>query len=521
MLDAIGPGHRVWWSKITRFPFLTAEGAGYNAAARPRRRRARRPRAVGLAGGAGGRADPALVGRHPPARRRRLPPALRADGGGRDRGSSRWRAAPATTLRCPPPLRRRRRSTRAIGPVRAFDTRTVAGRSPGRRWRDRRRPHVDRAQPGDRGGGEHHRRRRRGTRVPHRRTRATQPRPLASSGNYRTGAARSTMSVLPLTATRRLCVYSSRRRRCGRRRAGGDRADVRRGSRPTAPTRLLDTRETGRAAELVVAVPPGARRGGAQHRGHQPDAPGFVTAYPCGAPRPLVASVTFAVGETISDGAYVPVGAGGAVCLYANVPTDVVVDLTGTFAPDGALAFVAATPTRTYDTRDGTGGWTPIQGTGQDVDVRVAPPDAQAVTGVLTMVTPLAPGFLAAHGCGGRAEDGERERAARATSWPTPSPSGWPQAAGCACAARRRPRSCSTRPVGGSERAVHLRLCRIPWPDDRARNPSVRRLRQRPRPRLPLVERTGHDHAAGRRRGARAAGSGSRTARATSTSPAS
>jgi hypothetical protein len=69
------------------------------------------------------------------------------------------------------------------------------------------------------------------------------------------------------------------------------------------------------------------------------------------------------------------------------------------FGSSGLLAFTPARPTRTYDTRDGTGGWRPVHGGGQTTDVRVAPPSAVAVTGTLTMVTPAGAGFLTAFGC--------------------------------------------------------------------------------------------------------------------------
>jgi hypothetical protein len=52
------------------------------------------------------------------------------------------------------------------------------------------------------------------------------------------------------------------------------------------------------------------------------------------------------------------------------------------------------------DTRSGTGGWTPYQGAGQVLDVGVVPPAARAVTGTITLVGPLRPGWLKAYPCG-------------------------------------------------------------------------------------------------------------------------
>jgi len=397
VLDTIGPDHTVWWSKITRFPFLTQESQGYNAALdlvaseRDNLRLWDWPAAraaeniplswddVHLRDGVAYRRRSVLMAADAT---RQLAVAHRT---GDDAALPLAAAAVAEYL--------------PIAPARAIDTRDHAGgRLPAGGTVDvdlssfvpagssavaLNLSAVDPAGPGFLTGFP-----------------CESARPLASSGNYLAGRARSTMSVLPLGVSRHLCVYSSTAADVVVDVQGAFVADGMRLS-PTAPTRLVDTRETGRPNELVVPAPAGAGAVALNIAVTNASTAGFVTAYPCGRARPLVANVTFAAGETISNAAYVPVGDGGAVCLFANVATDVVVDLTGTFARDGALGFVAATPTRVYDSRDGTGGWSPIQGIDQTVDVRVAPAVARAVTGVLTMVTPLAPGFLTAFGCGG------------------------------------------------------------------------------------------------------------------------
>ena len=90
--------------------------------------------------------------------------------------------------------------------------------------------------------------------------------------------------------------------------------------------------------------------------------------------------------------------------MYVLNSTDVTVDLTGTFSADADLVFQPAAPTRMIDTRYGTGGWEPVQGRFQTIDARVAPPEAEAVSGTLTMVTPLRTGFVRAWGCGSEPE---------------------------------------------------------------------------------------------------------------------
>jgi hypothetical protein len=125
------------------------------------------------------------------------------------------------------------------------------------------------------------------------------------------------------------------------------------------------------------------------------EANGFAAAYPCGGTRPTVSNLNYGPGEAVASAAFVPTSADNTICVRTNQTVDMVVDLTGTFSATG-LSFVPAPPSRMLDTRVGTGGWSPIHGSQQTLDVRVAPPGAKAVTGTLTMVRPLTRGFLAA-----------------------------------------------------------------------------------------------------------------------------
>lgn len=225
-------------------------------------------------------------------------------------------------------------------------------------------------------------------------------RPLASSGNYTAGISRGAQAVVPLAADGSLCVYSSAAADVVVDLQGAFVADGDRFS-PLAPTRLADTRATGRAAVLSLPAPSGASAVALNLTATNATTGGYLTAYPCGTERPVVANVNFAAGDTIGGAAFVPVGADGHVCVSTFGTADVVVDLTGTFAPTGAYAFTPSVPTRTYDTRDGTGGWSGIHGAGQVVDARVAPPEAAAVTGTLTIVEPIGDGYLSAFGCAG------------------------------------------------------------------------------------------------------------------------
>lgn len=224
-------------------------------------------------------------------------------------------------------------------------------------------------------------------------------RPEVSSANYTAHTNRGALAVLPVTAARALCVFTSASADLIVDIQGAFVADASRFT-PVTPARLLDTRNTGRAQVLTIAAPSGAAAVALNLTVTDAGAPGFLTAYPCGATVPVVSNVNFGVGEIVAGAAYVPVGADGNVCLFTNTSVDEIVDLTGTFSPTGGLAFTPAAPTRVYDTRSGLGGWSPIQGGGQTTDFRVAPADALAVTGTLTIVTPGSSGFLTAFGCG-------------------------------------------------------------------------------------------------------------------------
>jgi hypothetical protein len=224
-------------------------------------------------------------------------------------------------------------------------------------------------------------------------------RPGVSSANFTASTDRGALAVLPVSGQGKLCVFTSSAADLIVDIQGAFVADAARFT-PVTPQRLLDTRNTGRAPVSQVSVPTGADAVSLNLTVTGSTVPGFLTAYPCGGDTPVVSNVNFGSGETIAGAAYVPVGAGGTVCLFSNTPVDVIVDLTGTFSASGGLAFTPATPTRVYDTRSAVGGWSPIQGSGQTSDVRVAPADAVAVTGTLTIVTPARDAFLTAFGCG-------------------------------------------------------------------------------------------------------------------------
>jgi hypothetical protein len=167
-----------------------------------------------------------------------------------------------------------------------------------------------------------------------------------------------------------------------------------------APERLVDTRDSPRPAEVVVPVPAGSAAVAVNLTAIRASDNGFLSAYPCGTPTDA-ANLNFRTGGAWAASAIVQVSADDTICVRANVSTDIAVDITGTFGPGPGLRFVPVAPTRAIDTRDATGGWSPIHGSGQTFDLRVTPSTAQAVTGTLTIVNPFDSSFVSAEPCTG------------------------------------------------------------------------------------------------------------------------
>jgi hypothetical protein len=60
--------------------------------------------------------------------------------------------------------------------------------------------------------------------------------------------------------------------------------------------------------------------------------PGFLTVWPCGEPRPNASSLNYSPGQTVPNAVITKIGINGTVCLFTQAPTDLVVDVTGSFS---------------------------------------------------------------------------------------------------------------------------------------------------------------------------------------------
>ena len=86
-----------------------------------------------------------------------------------------------------------------------------------------------------------------------------------------------------------------------------------------------------------------------------PAAVGYVTVYPCGVARPVASNLNFVAGQTVPNLVLAKLGTSGRVCVYSNVATDVIADVSGYF-PAGSGFTPIDNPTRILDTRSGLAG---------------------------------------------------------------------------------------------------------------------------------------------------------------------
>lgn len=127
--------------------------------------------------------------------------------------------------------------------------------------------------------------------------------------------------------------------------------------------------------------------------------PGYVTANRCSqmndGPQSH-ASANHGVGKAIANLAVVPLDADGRFCLYNQVPTNLVVDVQGTFSTRGELAFDPVVIRRLVDTR--TLG--PIPAAGSIVRVTTgAPAGTRAALVNLAMTDATMAGYITADRC--------------------------------------------------------------------------------------------------------------------------
>lgn len=180
---------------------------------------------------------------------------------------------------------------------------------------------------------------------------------------------------------------------------------------PVTPTRVVDTRTgLGPWSGLLpvngdipvqiagqAGVPANASAVVLNVTVTEPQAVGFVTAFPQGQPLPNASSVNVErAGQTVANLVTVPLGS-GVVRLYNQMPTHLVADVFGYYVPAASASvgrFTATTPTRAFDSRDSgmlqAGVSYPLSVGG----VGGTPATATAVVLNLTATQPTAAGYV-------------------------------------------------------------------------------------------------------------------------------
>jgi Fibronectin type III domain len=193
----------------------------------------------------------------------------------------------------------------------------------------------------------------------------------------------------------------------------------------SAPNVTIDGQQTalgrttaGEVVEVEVAgragVPTGADSAIINITAIRPTTGGFITSFPCGTTQPLTASLNYAAGQVIANGAIIKLGTTGTntgkVCIYTSSAMDLVVDVTG-YIPV-TTGFGALSPGRIYETRSAPnvtvdGQQTAVGRTtaGEVVEVDVAgragvPNDADAAVLNITAIRPTTGGFITSFPCG-------------------------------------------------------------------------------------------------------------------------
>ncbi|MEM1335822.1 MAG: hypothetical protein AAGG08_20435, partial [Actinomycetota bacterium] len=252
-------------------------------------------------------------------------------------------------------------------------------------------------------------------------------RPNASTLNFQTDASIANASLVGLTDSGSVCIYTNR--------SADVVVDVT-GYLPaeshvvaTSQARVLDTRagfdtvddqssgsglnRAGRTIEVPVAgrgaVPTDAAAVFANVTVTGAEGAGFATVTPCGA-RPETSSLNHQADRSVANNALVELSPSGSICVFTQRTAHVVVDVTG-YVPAGVDVVSTVGPERFADTRaagrtvDGAEVGGGLLAAGQTIEVPIAgrgsvPADAVTTVANVTVTGAESAGFATVHQCG-------------------------------------------------------------------------------------------------------------------------
>ena len=235
-------------------------------------------------------------------------------------------------------------------------------------------------------------------------------RPTVSNLNYIAGQTVPNLVTVSIGDDAKVCLYTSATAHLIADLGGWYEVGAGDGLVSVAPTRLLDTRDlgprlpTGAVQELDLSgvVDADATAVVMNVTATEPAGAGFVTVYPCEAPRPTASNLNVVAGQTVPNLVTVAVGSDRRVCLYTSVAAHLLADLSGWYSSSSDVGYVGLVPERTFDTRD-DGVPVPAGGTigvhdGPGVRTPAVDPMVAVVLNV-TAVDPTGPGFVTVFGC--------------------------------------------------------------------------------------------------------------------------
>jgi hypothetical protein len=126
------------------------------------------------------------------------------------------------------------------------------------------------------------------------------------------------------------------------------------------------------------------------------DANGFLTIFPTGSVLPTASNVNYTPGTAVPNLVVAKIGVDGSISIFAEQPTNVIVDVFGYYSTAGVTGFEPVTPVRVFDSRSGPKPGTDSILTFTVTGVGGVPVGVPAVALNLTLDQPASAGYATA-----------------------------------------------------------------------------------------------------------------------------
>jgi hypothetical protein len=176
-----------------------------------------------------------------------------------------------------------------------------------------------------------------------------EPRPEASSLNYRAGNDRANLVLAKVGRDGKVCLYASSPAHLLADVAGYFPAGA--AFEPLTPSRLIDSRllSPNGTREFGVSVPRGAKAVTVNLTVTRSANDGYATVWPCSEQRPATSNINFLANTDVANAVVVATGERSSVCVFMSSSSGAIVDLGGVFP--AASTYAPVPPTRVFDSR--------------------------------------------------------------------------------------------------------------------------------------------------------------------------